>query len=429
MPRGNRRRQGARADRPTLRTVPGGSSPAEATTAAIGAPVSVSPAAWAALALATLAFTICFSVWGLLSPLAPLFREQFGLSGAETGLLVAVPVVLGSLARIPLGLLADRFGGRVVFTALLFFLVGPLILAGLTWSFGTLLSAAFLLGIGGASFAIGVPFVSRWFPPARQGMALGIYGLGTIGTAISTWTSAPIAGALGWPYAFWVLVPAVIVMGCLMWVVGRDAPGPRPTVTLLTRLAPLKRPMACVLSLFYFLTFGGFVAISVYLPTFLVDAFGLERGDAATRAAGFVVLATVMRPVGGALADRWGGAPVLNASFLAVALLPIVLAFQPGIALITVAFLGIAAAVGLGNGAVFKLVAETFPRETGAVTGLVGATGGLGGFFPPILMGLVRDVTGAYSIGFMLLSELALGCLIINLLVLQRRASTLMTER
>jgi NNP family nitrate/nitrite transporter-like MFS transporter len=129
------------------------------------------------------------------------------------------------------------------------------------------------------------------------------------------------------------------------------------------------------------------------------------------------------------LADRWGGAPVLNASFLAVALLPIMLAFQPGIALITVAFLGIAAAVGLGNGAVFKLVAETFPRETGAVTGLVGAMGGLGGFFPPILMGLVRDVTGAYSIGFMLLSELALGCLIINLLVLQRRASTLMPER
>jgi NNP family nitrate/nitrite transporter-like MFS transporter len=390
---------------------------------------SVPPAAWTALALATVAFTVCFSVWGLLAPLAPLFREQFGLSGSESGLLVAVPVVLGSLARIPFGLLSDRYGGRATFTVLIFFLVGPLILAGLTSSFGTLLGAAFLLGIGGASFAIGVPFVSRWFPPARQGMALGIYGLGTIGTAISTWTSPQIASSLGWPFAFWALVPVLAVMGCVMWVFGRDAPGPRSTTSLATRLAPLKRPMAWVLSLFYFLTFGGFVALSVYLPTFLVEAFGLERGDAAARAAGFVVLATIMRPVGGALADRWGGAAVLNASFLVVAFLPIILAFQPDITMITIAFLGIATAVGLGNGAVFKLVAETFPRETGTVTGLVGAMGGLGGFFPPILMGLVRDVTGAYSIGFMLLSELALGCLIINLLVLQRRASTLMPER
>lgn len=425
MPRTSRRGYRARTSQPpTLRPVPAGASIGEAQ-----APASVQPGAWMALALATVAFTVCFSVWGLLAPLAPLFREQFGLSGSESGLLVAVPVVLGSLARIPFGLLSDRYGGRTTFTALLFFLVGPLILAGLTGSFGTLLGAAFLLGIGGASFAIGVPFVSRWFPPERQGMALGIYGLGTIGTAISTWTSPRVAEAFGWPYAFWVLVPVLVVMGCVMWVVSRDAPGPRSTASLATRLGPLKRPMAWVLSLFYFLTFGGFVALSVYLPTFLVEAFGLERGDAAARAAGFVVLATIMRPVGGALADRWGGAPVLNASFLAVALLPIVLAFQPGIALITVAFLGIAAAVGLGNGAVFKLVAETFPRETGTVTGLVGATGGLGGFFPPILMGLVRDVTGAYSIGFMLLSELALGCLIINLLVLQRRASTLMPER
>jgi MFS transporter, NNP family, nitrate/nitrite transporter len=402
--------------------VPGGSSPAEAAIAA------VSPAAWIALTLATLAFTVCFSVWGLLSPLAPLFRQQFGLSNSETGLLVAVPVVLGSLARIPVGLLSDRYGGRVLFTALLFFLTGPLILAGLTWSFQTLLGAAFLLGIGGASFAIGVPFVSRWFPPARQGMALGIYGLGTMGTAISTWTSTPIASAFGWPFAFWALVPALAAVGCVMWIVGRDAPGPRPSASLATRFAPLKRPLAWVLSLFYFLTFGGFVAISIYLPTFLVDAFSLEPSDAATRAAGFVVLATLMRPVGGALADRFGGAPILNAAFLAVALLPIMLAFQPGIVWISAAFLGIAAAVGLGNGAVFKLVAEIFPREAGSVTGLVGAAGGLGGFFPPVLMGLVRDVTGTYAIGFMLLSELALGCLIINLLVLQRRAATLLPD-
>jgi MFS transporter, NNP family, nitrate/nitrite transporter len=392
-------------------------------------PAPPSAAAWTALALATLSMTVGFAVWSLLSPLAPLFRQQLGLSATEAGILVAVPVILGSIARIPLGVVTDRFGGRIVFTVFLYFLTLPLVLAGLTTGFGSLLGMAFILGVAGAVFTIGVPFVARWFPPERQGMALGIYGMGNIGTAVSALVAPAVARELGWPFAFWVFVPVVLVMGTLVLLFGRDAPGPRPSITLSQRLVPLRRPSAWVLSLFYFLTFGGFVAISVYLPTFLVDAFGLAPGDAAARAAGFVVLATLTRPIGGTLADRWGGAPVLNATFLTVALLPIVLAFQPGIATITVAFLGMAAALGLGNGAVFKLVAETFPRETGTVTGLVGAAGGLGGFFPPILMGLVRDATGAYSIGFMLLSELALGCLIVNLLVMQRRAASLMPVR
>jgi NNP family nitrate/nitrite transporter-like MFS transporter len=379
--------------------------------------------------LATLSMTVGFAVWSLLAPLAPLFRQEWGLSATETGILVAVPVILGSIARIPLGIVTDRFGGRVVLTIFLYALTVPLVLAGLAGGFWSLLGVAFLLGVAGAVFAIGVPFVARWFPPERQGMALGIYGMGNIGTAIAALVAPPVAEAFGWPVAFWMFVPVVLVMGTLVLLLGRDAPGTRPAVTLAQRLAPLQRPTAWVLSVFYFLTFGGFVAISVYLPTFLVDAFGLERADAAARAAGFAVLATLTRPIGGVLADRWGGAPVLNATFLVVALLPIILAFQPGIVLMTVAFLGMAAALGLGNGAVFKLVAETFPRETGTVTGLVGAAGGLGGFFPPILMGLVRDATGAYAIGFMLLSELALGCLIVNLLVMQRRATALMPTR
>jgi NNP family nitrate/nitrite transporter-like MFS transporter len=382
--------------------------------------------AWVALTLATLSFVVGFAVWGLLAPLAPLFRQQWGLSATETGVLLAVPVVLGSLVRIPLGIVTDRYGGRIVFVVFLFFLVVPLVLAGLASSYGVLLGVAFILGIAGAVFAIGVPFVARWFPPAQQGMALGIYGMGNIGTAVAALVAPSVAGSLGWPFAFWLFVPVVIVMGVLVFLFGRDAPGARPVVSLTARLVPLRQPTAWVLSLFYFLTFGGFVAISVYLPTFLVDAFGLERGDAASRAAGFVVLATLARPIGGTLADRWGGATVLNATFIAVGLLPIILAFQPGIAWITVSFLGMAAALGLGNGAVFKMVAEAFPRETGTVTGLVGAAGGLGGFFPPILMGLVLDATGAYSIGFMLLSEIALGCLIVNLLVMQRRATALM---
>jgi NNP family nitrate/nitrite transporter-like MFS transporter len=386
---------------------------------------AVRAGAWTALTLGTLAFLVCFTVWGLIAPLAPDFRERYGLSATESGILVAVPVVLGAVARIPFGLLADRFGGRLVFTALMLFLPVPLFLAGLTNSYAGLLAVAFLLGVAGASFAVGVPFVSRWFPPDRQGMVLGIYGLGTAGTAVAAQVAPRLWDNLGWRWAFWGMIPVVAVAAVIFMLTARDAPGPRPAGSLAQRLAPLRRPMAWVLSLFYFVTFGGFVAISIYLPTYLTDVYDLTKSDAALRASGFVLLAVLARPLGGTLSDRWGATPLLNGVFVVVAALAVVLAFQPGMALLTFAFLSIAACLGLGNGAVFKLVPSFFPKETGAVTGLVGAVGGLGGFFPPIVMGIIRDGTGDYAIAFMLLSEFALGCLIVNVLVLQRRAEAL----
>lgn len=379
------------------------------------------------LALATIAFALCFAVWGLVSPLAPTFRELYQLSGTQVGLLLAVPVILGSLARIPLGLLTDRYGGRLVFTMLIFFLLLPVALAGFTNSFGALVGVSFFLGLAGASFAIGVPFVSRWFPPERQGFALGIYGMGNIGTALANFTAPPIANSLGWQRAFWLFLPLLLAFGILFWFIARDAPGATGQGQPVgQRLAIFRRrPLTWVLALFYFVTFGGFVAINVYLPTLLVSQYGLTRTDAAFRAAGFVILATLARPLGGTLADRLGGAPILNVVFLIVAGLAVVLAFEPGIAMLTVAFLGIAFMLGLGNGAVFQLVPKFFAREAGTVTGLVGAAGGLGGFFPPLLLGTVKDVTGSYAIAFMLLSEFALLCLILNILVLQGRARQL----
>lgn len=213
----------------------------------------------------------------------------------------------------------------------------------------------------------------------------------------------------------------------IFWLLARDAPATgAPSLSLAQRFRVFReRPVAWVLALFYFVTFGGFVAIGVYLPTLLVGQYGLTRADAGARAAGFIVLATLMRPIGGLLADRIGGAPILNAVFLVVAAFAVVLAFEPGISVLTIAFLGIAFMLGLGNGAVFQLVPEYFPGQTGTITGLVGAAGGLGGFFPPLVMGIVRDATDSYSIGFMLLSEFALLCLIVNLLAMQHRAARL----
>jgi MFS transporter, NNP family, nitrate/nitrite transporter len=380
-----------------------------------------------ALALATCAFLVCFAAWGLLSPLAPYFRDLYRLSATQVGLLVAVPVLLGSLARIPLGILTDRYGGRLVFTLLMLVVLVPLALAGFTRSYEGLLAVSFFLGLAGASFAVGVPFVARWYPPSSQGFALGIYGVGNAGTALAAIVAPRVAESYGWPVAFWVFIPVVLAMAALFWVFGRDAPG-RVAVTgsLGERFAVFRRePVSLVLALFYFVTFGGFVALGAYLPTLLVGEYGLDRVDAASRTAGFIAMATLARPLGGYLADRIGGTAILNGVFAGVALLAVVLAFQPGMIAITIAFLGIALGLGLGNGAVFKLVSAYFPRETGTVTGLVGAAGGLGGFFPPLLMGAVRDATGSYAIGFMLLSEFALVCLIVNLLALQSRAASI----
>jgi len=380
------------------------------------------PGAYRALVLATVSFALCFSVWGLVAPLAPQFQELYRLSNTQISIVIATPVVLGSLFRIPLGLLTDRFGGRVVYTGLMLVVIVPVLFIGLLGgSFGGLLFWGFFLGLAGASFAVGVPFVNKWFPPHMQGLALGIYGMGNIGTAVAAYTAPAIAAFYGWQWAFWVYIVPLLVMAGIFWVLGRDAPstGPRPSVTAGISLFR-QEIMPWVLSLFYFLTFGGFVAMGIYLPKLLVDLFGFTQTGAGLRAAGFVVLATLARPVGGWLSDRIGGVRTLMIVFTGLPVMAIIVSFEPGIVLFTVGALSSAVLFGLGNGAVFKLVAQYYPAKTGAVTGIVGAAGGLGGFFPPLVLGVVRDATGAYTLGFIFLAIFATGCLLVNALFVRR---------
>ena len=380
------------------------------------------PGAYRALVLATASFALCFSVWGLVAPLAPQFQELYRLSNTQISVVIATPVILGSLFRIPLGLLTDRLGGRAVFTGLMLLVTVPVLFIGLLGgSFGGLLFWGFVLGLAGASFAVGVPFVNKWFPPSMQGLALGIYGMGNIGTAIAAYSAPAIAAFYGWQWAFWVFIVPLVAMAAIFWVFGRDAPstGPRPSVT--AGLALFRQEaMPWVLSLFYFLTFGGFVAMGIYLPKLLVDLFGFTQTGAGLRAAGFVVLATFARPVGGWLADRIGGYRTLMIVFAVLPFMALILSFEPGIVLFTIGALTSAVVFGLGNGAVFKLVAEYYPAKTGAVTGVVGAAGGLGGFFPPLVLGVVQDATGAYTLGFIFLAIFAVGCLLVNALFVRR---------
>jgi len=370
------------------------------------------------LALGTLSFGICFAAWGLISAFAVRFRQRFDLSSTETALLVAVPVLLGSLARLPMGILADRFGGRKVFSILMMAVSVPVFLVPRADTYAALLITAFFLGLAGSSFSVGVSYVSRWSPPAKQGGVLGVYGMGNIGQSAAVFLGPLLAAAVGWESVFTGLAGALLIWGGVFWMLARDAPAKGAPKGIAAMFALLMRErLAWVLSAFYFLTFGGFVAFAIYLPTLLKDDFGLTPADAGFRAAGFVVLATVLRPLGGALADRIGGARVLNAVFLGVIPFAMLLAWKSMIPF-TVGALGCAALLGLGNGAVFKLVPQFFPNETGAVTGLVGAMGGLGGFFPPLLLGFFRDQTGAVWPGFALLAATSFGLFALNRRVL-----------
>jgi NNP family nitrate/nitrite transporter-like MFS transporter len=361
-----------------------------------------------ALALATISFALSFAAWGLIGGLASVFTGLYQLTASQTALLVAVPVLLGSLARLPMGMLTDRLGGRLVFTALLVLSSFAALIVTLTSSFASLLGAAFLIGMAGSSFAVGAAFVSRWTPAARQGTALGIYGLGTMGQSLAVFAGPVVATRYGWQTVFRGTSLLLLVWACAYAALARNPPHATRPATVGAMIAVLRRaPAAWLLGAFYFLTFGGFVAFSIYLPTLLRAQFELAPADAGMRAAGFVVLATMMRPVGGWLADRIGGAQVLSWVFGGVALFSLLLTW-PSMLPFTVGALGCAMLMGLGNGAVFKLVPEHFPKDTGTVTGLVGALGGLGGFFPPLLLGLFHDRLGAIWPGFLLLSATAL---------------------
>jgi len=374
-----------------------------------------------ALTLSTLAFAISFAVWGMIAPMAKTFQSALHLTEQQSWLLIATPVILGSVIRLPMGMLADRFGGRIVFGLLLLFISVPAYMLSLATTYQGLLLWALVLGMAGTSFSVGVAFTSKWFAPQKQGMALGIYGAGNIGQSLALFSIPLLSGLLGgWQMTYKVFALIALIYGVLFLCLARNAPvetSPKSVAQMLQVLG--KQPLAWLLSLFYFVTFGGFVALSIGLPKLLQEIFHLTRSDAGLRVAGFVLVATLMRPIGGALSDRIGGAKLLMAVFAGAAVLALGMTTTQ-IVPFTIGALGVAAMIGLGNGGVFKLVPQHFPKDTGTVTGLVGAMGGLGGFFPPLLLGVIKTHTGTYALGFVLLSVFCLACLALNYTVFIR---------
>lgn len=377
------------------------------------------------LALGTGAFALCFAVFGSLSAMMPILGKQMHLTPVQKSIAVAIPVLLGSLGRIPLGMLTDRFGGRSVFTVVMALSIVPAFLMGGAHDYTHLVAYGFLIGIGLASFSVGVGFVSGWYPPTKQGLALGVYGAGNIGQSLAAFGAPVIAAAIGFRWGFWTFGILLAIWLVIFAAFARNAPRRGATKTFAETIRPLEDQRSWFLSLYYFLTFGGFVAMAIYLPIFLTEMFHLTPQQAGLRTAGFVILATAMRPVGGILADKVGGGSILMWVFPLTAIMAIFMAC-PLLVTFRIGALGVAAAIGLGNGAVFKMVPEYFPESVGSVTGLVGAAGGLGGFFPPLVLGIIKEQTGSFVAGFVMLSVFCLLCLIV--LLAERKAAPILAQ-
>ena len=383
------------------------------------------------LALATLAFAISFWAWNMIAPLGVRYTEQLGLSAGEKSLLVAIPVLVGSLGRILAGALTDRFGGRVMFTVLMV-ATAPFVLlvslAGSQDSYGLLLLFGFFLGIGGTTFAVGIPFVNAWFTADRRGFATGVFGAGMGGTALSSFFTPRFVNWFGYGITHVVIAVALVVVAALVWMSMEDSPAwtPNHDPVVPKLVAALKLPVTWQMSFLYAVAFGGFVAFSTYLPTYLKDVYEFDLTQAGTRTAGFAIAAVVFRPVGGMLSDRVGPRTVAATSFAGAAVMAVVVALQPAPEVPAgLTFVVMAAFLGLGTGGVFAWVAAQAPKErVGSVAGVVGAAGGLGGFFPPLVMGATYDEADqSYTVGLVLLCVTASIALLYTLFGVKRARS------
>ena len=364
----------------------------------------------ASLAAALLHFDVSFMVWVLLGALGAYVAADLDLSSAQKGLMVAVPALGGAAFRLLIGALAERVGIKRTGLVTLGLTLVPLAwgaFAGGTYA--QVLGIGVLLGVAGASFAVALPLAGYWYPPEYRGLALGIAGAGNSGTLIAALAAPRLAEHVGWHATFGL---AAIPVG-LAWVgfavLAKEPPRPATSGSIgSASLRLLGEPDARWLSTFYLVTFGGFVGLTSYLPMFFVDRFGLTKVTAAGYAALCAAAGSLLRPLGGAVADRLGGTRVLTAVLGTVGVLVAALALLPGLGTTVLLLCTILGALGAGNGAVFQLVPARFPTRIGAVTGLVGAAGGVGGFLLPFALGSLEGATGSFSAGFAVLATVAL---------------------
>jgi NNP family nitrate/nitrite transporter-like MFS transporter len=386
-----------------------------------------------ALGMSTLAFTVCFAVWTIFSIIGVQIKQDLGLSETQFGLLVATPVLTGSISRIFLGVLTEQYGGRMMFPIQMITTAIAAFLLSMADSYALFLLAALGVGLAGGSFIIGIAYVSRWYEAKAQGTALGIFGVGNMGAAVTNFGAPFLVVAFGWQQTAQIYAGVLVVMALIFWLCTKDDPvlleqrrtGSKPPSALM-QLEPLKNVQVWRFATYYFFVFGAFVALASWLPRYYVGAYGLDLQTAGMLAAAYSLPASIFRAIGGGMSDKWGARFVMYLTLL-VSLVclfilsypdttyivqgingPIEFSFGIGVPLFATMACGLGFVMSLGKAAVYKHIPVYYPHHVGAVGGLVGMIGGLGGFILPILFGVMNDVTGVWTSCFMLMFVLVL---------------------
>lgn len=390
-----------------------------------------------ALWLSTVAFTVCFAVWTIFSIIGVQIKSDLGLNETQFGLLVGTPILTGSLVRLVLGVWTDQYGGRLVYTAVMLSAAVATWLLTFAYDYPTFLLAALGVGIAGGSFAVGIAYVSKWFATERQGIALGIFGAGNIGAAVTKFIAPFVMVTYGWKAVADIWALAIAVMGLVFWVAAKEHPelaarrkaGRKPE-SISAMIEPFKNIQVWRFSLYYFFAFGAFVALALWLPRYLIGVYGLDIQAAGMIGAAYSVPGSLFRVYGGHLSDTCGARRVmywtLGVSVAVCFLLshppteymvtgvkgPMSFRLETGLVAFTVLVFILGFFMSLGKAAVYKHIPVYYPKHVGAVGGIVGLIGGLGGFVLPILFGIANDLTGVWQSCFMLLFAVAAAALV-----------------
>ena len=383
------------------------------------------------LTSSTVAFTVCFMIWMMFAVLGIPIKQKLGLNETEFGILAATPVLSGSLIRVPLGIWTDRFGGRIVLFLLMLACVVPIFVMQYATEYWHFLVIGLFVGLAGGSFSVGTPYVARWFRKDQQGMAMGVFGAGNAGSSLTKLIAPSIIAAWGWQMVPTVYAAIMLVTAILFWFFSYSDPKHLVSskVTLGEQLALMKDPAVLRYCQYYSVVFGGYVALALWMTKYYVGEYGFDLKHAAFLAAAFSLPGGVLRAVGGWLSDKFGAYKVTWAVMWICWVAFFILSypqtdfviqttkgpqtFHIGLSatMFTVLLFGVGVAMAVGKASVFKFIADEFPTNIGAVSGVVGLAGGLGGFLLPIMFGALLDITGVRTSAFMLLY----GCVCVSL--------------
>ncbi|MGF2733950.1 MFS transporter [Marinobacter sp. DUT-1] len=393
------------------------------------------PQQYRALGLSTFSFTLCFAVWTIFSIIGIRIAEDLGLSDTQLGLLMATPILTGSISRLFLGIWTDRYGGRWVFGILMLTTAACVYLLTFATTYPMLLVGALGVGLAGGSFIVGVAYTAAWFEKERQGTALGIFGAGNVGSAVTNFGAPFLLVAFGWEQTAQIYATVLAIMGVVFIILAREDPlaaerGGEKAKTFMEQMEPLRELRVWRFALYYFFVFGAFVALALWLPHFLIGVYGLDIKTAGMIAALYTIPASLFRILGGWLSDRFGARRVMYWTFGASVVCTFLLSYPPtdyvvhgiegdirftldmSLPMFVVLIFTLGFFMSLGKAAVYKHIPVYYPMHVGAVGGVVGMIGGLGGFILPLAFGALNDITGIWQSCFMLMFVIVAAALV-----------------